>query len=811
MHRIRSYSILGITLLVTLFLNLNIGKIPPIAKFLDPFQGFWQNSEAKPMQLPSNLSLAGLEDAVNIYFDENLIPHIQAKNDKDLYFAQGYITAFHRLWQMEFQTHAAAGRVAEVVGPVAINYDRLQRRKGMVYAAKNALDKVQKDPVINEIVTAYTAGVNAYISSLNYKKLPVEYKLLAYTPESWTPLKTMLVIVQMADNMSGYEQSLQHIHAFHLLGEDKFSFLFPDYDLAHEPIIPKNTPWNFKPLNLKPSSIDTKIELDNKFVPIPDSQVPNKIQALPNNGSNNWAVSGKKTVTGRPYLASDPHLNLRLPSIWYGIHLQSPSVNVAGGALPGTPGILIGFNESIAWGLTNAAWAVRDWYAIDFKDNTKAEYCYDNLLLKSQFLVEEIKVKNSESVFDTVVYTHLGPIVYDDNFTDPNHCKNLAMKWVGHHPGNEILAFYLINRAKNLQDFEHALQYHHVPVQNFAFASVQNDIAMEIAGKLPARWKNQGKSIMPGNSLACEWQCYIPISHYPKIINPKHGYISSANERATDKSYPYYYHQFYAESYRNRRINQVLSQLTKVDDKAMMRLQNDNYNLAAQENLSLLLSYLDTAQLDTPQQQAYQTLLDWNFLNEAEQVAPSIFRAWQNQLSDMLWSSFYNYQLSLQKPTFFQTMYIIKNHANSNHLELGTYQNLQALITDSFKKAVRSLQAWQVEHKKLYKWRDYHAISIPHLAQIAPFSISNLCIGGGESIVNANEGSHGVSMRIIVSLDKTPKAWFIYPGGQSGNPGSPHYTKFIDDWCKGRYINLSIVVPDASKRVSGSEITLIPQ
>jgi penicillin amidase len=792
-------------------LNLNIGKIPPIAKFLDPFQGFWQNSEVKPIQLPSNLSLAGLQDAVHIYFDENLIPHIRANNDKDLYFAQGYITAFHRLWQMEFQTHAAAGRLSEVVGPIAINYDRLQRRKGMVYAAKNALDTIQKDPLINNIVTAYTAGVNAYINSLNYKKLPVEYKLLAYTPEDWTPLKTMLVIVQMADNMSGYEQSLQHLHAFHLLGEEKYSFLFSDYDLAHEPIIPKNTPWNFKPLNLKPSSVNTNVELSGKLIPIPDPQIPNKIQALPNNGSNNWAVSGKKTVTGRPYLASDPHLNLRLPSIWYGIHLQSPSVNVAGGTLPGTPGILIGFNDSIAWGLTNAAWAVRDWYAIEFKDSTRSEYCYDSLLLKSQFVVEEIKVKNGESIFDTVVYTHLGPIVYDDTFTDPNHCKHLAMKWVGHHPGNEILAFYLINRAKNLQDFEHALQYHHVPVQNFAFASVHNDIAMEIAGKLPARWKNQGKSILSGNSLACEWQSYIPINHYPKIVNPKSGYVSSANERATDKSYPYYYQQFYAESYRNRRINQVLNESTKIDDKAMMRLQNDNYNLAAKENLGLLLGYLEVGQLDVQQQQAYQILLDWNFLNDAGQVAPSIFKAWQDQLSDILWSSFYNYQFSLQKPTFFQTMHIIKNHADSNHLELGSYQSLQALITDSFKKAVHGLQAWQAEHNKLYKWRDYHAINIPHLAQIAPFSITNLCVGGGESIVNANQGSHGVSMRLIVSLDKTPKAWFIYPGGQSGNPGSPHYTKFIDDWCKGKYINLSLVAPNTSRKASGDEIILTPQ
>jgi penicillin amidase len=807
MHNVRSYFTLIITLVITLCLNIYVGKIPPIAKFLDPFQGFWQNAEARPIQLPNSLSLPGLIEPVTVYFDENLIPHIQAKNDKDLYFAQGYITAYHRLWQMEFQTHATAGRISEIVGEVGIKHDRLQRRKGMLYAAKNALDKIQQDNIANEIVTAYTAGVNAYISSLNYKKLPLEYKLLSYMPERWTPLKTALLSIQMGDYLSGYEQSLQWIHAFHLLGENKYSFLYPEHDANYEPVVPKSTPWNFKPNNLKSAPIDIKMLLDH---PLTTSQVDSKTQHLPINGSNNWAVSGKKTVHGHAYLANDPHLNLRLPAIWYGIHLQSPHVNVAGASLPGAPGIAIGFNDSIAWGVTNAAWKVRDWYAIDFKDESRTEYYYDNLLLKTQFVIEEIKVKNSEPVYDKVIYTHLGPIVYDDNFIDPKHAKNLAMKWAGHHPGNELLAFYLLNRAKDLPDFENALQHHHVPAQNFAFASVRNDIAMEIAGKLPHRWKNQGKSIMPGNSFMYEWQGFIPQNHYPKIVNPKQGYVSSANERATDKTYPYYYLQFSEENYRNRRINQVLDQLNKIDDKAMMKLQNDNYNLAAQENLPILFDYLDTNQLSITEQQAYQILLDWNFQNEVDQVAPSIFKAWQDTLTDILWTSLDSYQLAIHKPNFYHTMRILKNHANSPHIELGTYANITALITDSFKKAMQNLQVWQTAHQKLYKWGEYQPIDIPHLAQIKSLGVHNLRVGGGEGIINANQGSHGVSMRLLVSLDKNPKAWFIYPGGQTGNPGNPHYTQFLENWCNGKYINLSLAIPEASKRVLGNEVILNP-
>lgn len=807
MHRISSYVVLSTTFWVTLLLNINLGSYPPIAKFLDPFQGFWQNAEVHPLQMPTSLYLSGLKSAVQVCFDEHLIPHIEAKNDFDLYFAQGYITAFHRLWQMEFQTHAAAGRLSEVVGAIALKHDRLQRRKGMVYAAKNALEKINQDAVSKEMVDAYTAGINAYIHSLTYKTLPIEYKLLAYEPEDWTPLKTALMCIQMADNLGGYESSMQNVYAFHLLGETKFSLLFPEYDVFHEPIVPKNTPWTFKPIALKPHLIHPQ-SIQHEL--LPSVQPTEKAKQKPVDGSNNWAVAGKKTVHGYPYLANDPHLNLRLPAIWYGIHLKSPTVNVTGSSLPGTPGVLIGFNETIAWGLTNAAWTVRDLYTINFKDATRAEYHYDNLLLKSQFVVEEIKIKNKESIYDTVVYTHLGPIVYDDNFEDLSHYKNVAMKWVGHHPGNEILTFYLINRGKNLQDFESALQHYHVPAQNFAFASVNNDIALEIAGKLPARLKNQGKFIMPGNSNTYELQAYIPQEHWPKIVNPSVGYVSSANERATDKDYPYFYYQFSEENYRNRRINQVLSQVTKADMKSMMQLQNDNYNLAAQENLPFLMGYIDSAQLGPQEQQAYQVLLDWNLQNDIAQIAPSIFRAWQDQLSDKLWSYVHDSQLQIRKPNFYQTMSILKNHSTHPHLELPAQDVLRDLIVDSFKSALQHLQAWQKNHHKLYKWGDYHAINIPHLALVKPFGIDHVQIGGGAGIVNANEDSHGVSMRLIVSLEKAPTAWFIYPGGQPGNPGNPYYTKFIEPWSNGKYIPLTLASVKDDKKTSRTMVTLLP-
>lgn len=798
MKKVSTYLLISLAIITTTLLNVSIGKLPPLGKLLDPFQGFWQNAEAQPINLPPQLSLPGLQDSVTIYFDEHLIPHIQAQNDMDLYFAQGYVTALHRLWQMEFQTHAAAGRMSEIIGPQAINFDRLQRRKGTLYAAKNALRQVEADSVLWNLAQAYTAGVNAYITSLGYRDLPIEYKLLNYRPEPWTPLKSVLLFVKMADQLCGYDESFENTHAFQCLGKEKFNFLYPEQFADPEPVIPKNTPWNFHPILIKAAPLT---------IPPPIAQI-NLAQSNPTNGSNNWAVAGKKTRTGAPYLANDPHLALHLPAICYGIHLQSPTVNVAGITMPGIPGVAIGFNEAIAWGMTNAAWTVRDWYLIDFKDDTRAEYHYDNLLLKSQSIVEEIKVKNSASFYDTVVYTHLGPIVYDDSFPDQHKRSSLAMKWTGHQPGNELLTFYLLNRAKNLQDFEHALQHYHIPAQNLAFASIQNDIAMEIAGQFPTRWKDQGRFIMPGNTAAYAWQGLIPKAHHPKNVNPKHGYVSSANERATGKDYPYYYLQFYEECYRNRRINQVLSQMKKIDEKAMMQLQNDNYNLPAQESLALLLSYVDTTQLDAMQQEAYQALLDWNFQNEVEQIAPSIFKAWQDQLNAKLWESLHKDGLPMRQPSFYHTMYILRHYPKEPYLDLGEYATLKDLISDAFKQAVQALASWQEVHHKSYKWGDYRKTTIKHLASIDSFGLQQLRVNGGEGIVNANSGSYGAAMRLVVSLEQTPQGWLSYPGGQPGNPGNPHYTKFVDAWCQGQYIPISLT---KKKRTADNGFTLTLQ
>ncbi|MBW7936753.1 MAG: penicillin acylase family protein, partial [Flavobacteriales bacterium] len=320
-------------------LQFGVAHIPPAGKFLNPFSGFWANAEpAKPV-IKESLSIAGLQDEVTVVYDDRLVPHIFAKNAHDLFFAQGYITATNRLWQMEFQTHFAAGRVSEIVGEKTLELDRMQRRKGLMYAAELTVEAFDSDTLAKDILESYSDGVNAYISSLTYKTLPLEYKLLNYYPEPWSKLKSALLLKYMADMLTGKSMDIELSNAISLLGEEITELIYPDFpDTLIDPIVPVGTTFPHTDIHLDTPSV----------IGIHQHYNVESEKTSDNIGSNNWAVSGSKTKTGAPILCNDPHLQLNLPSIWYEIQLSMPDYNVYGVSLPGSPAVIIGFNNDIA-------------------------------------------------------------------------------------------------------------------------------------------------------------------------------------------------------------------------------------------------------------------------------------------------------------------------------------------------------------------------------------------------------------------------------------------------------------------------------
>jgi len=778
-------------------LSIKLGPTPPLGNFLSPAVGFWQNCESSETDLPQELTLDGLKQKVIVTYDKHHIPHIFAENNQDLYFVQGYVTAKDRLWQMEFQTHAAAGRLSEIVGEKALDNDKTARRKGMVFAAEKTIEAINDNEEILKTVNAYTNGINAYIKSLSQGELPFEYKLLGYQPELWTNLKTALLLKYMANDLSFSEKDLQNTNALTLLGRETFDLLFPDMDTPLDPIISKPSDWNFEPVIEDSVTSSYVAELiKNDLVPEPNIF----------NGSNNWAVAGSKTKSGNPILSNDMHLGLNLPSLWYTIQLSSPDVNVMGASLPGSPNVIIGFNDSIAWGATNAQRDLVDWYKITFKDGTHNEYKLDGKWVKTEKVIEEIKVAGSDPIYDTVLYTHFGPVMFDDTFHPSSEKKYYALRWIAHDPSLEPLAFYKLNRAKNHADYMAALDYYSAPAQNFAFASAHGDIAMRIQGKYPNKRFEEGKFLLNGNTTEHDWT-FIPFEHNLMDKNPERGFISSANQYPADTTYPYFITARSFESYRNRRINNRLREIDSITVKDLMALQNDNYNLKAAESLPYFLSVVDTLSLSADEKAAFSILKAWDLYNNINSLGASYYEAWWDALYHSTWAQIQESKIELPNPTDYNTIKLLMGRPNFSQFDnpaTTEKENAYTLIAKSFKKMALEMKAMD----GLEGWSDYEQTYIKHLLRLKPFGRYNIPIGGNHNIVNATSENHGPSWRMVVDLDPNGvKAYGVYPGGQSGNPGSNQYEDMVDVWASGNYIALDLM----QKPESSPENTLIQQ
>lgn len=788
-------AILSLLILASIFVfyQFKLTELPPLGKFFNPQYGFWQNAEPVNERTDELFILDGLNATVNILWDERMVPHIFAQNDPDLYFMQGYITASMRLWQMEMQTYAAAGRLSEIVGSKALNRDREARRIGLKYGAEKALEMAMQNDTSRMMLESYSAGVNAYISRLNSKNLPLEYKLLDYAPEPWTPLKTALLLKYMGNMLTGYDRDFELSNVQKLYGEETLNALFPDFpDTLLDPVVPIGTSFkrSFKQ-NLQANNSHTA---NQDFIGVQPLWRPE-----PGNGSNNWAVAAEKTADGRPILCNDPHLSLNLPSIWFEIQMHAPGMNVYGVSIPGAPGVIIGFNDSIAWGVTNGAIDVRDWYSINIKDDKRAQYLYDGAWKDFNYVVEEFKVRGQKSFFDTILFTAFGPLVYDRNFASGKEKMNMALRWTLHEPSNESLTFFKLNRGKNYQDYRQALITYDCPGQNFVFASHNNDIAIRQQGKFPVREPGQGRTIMPGDDSGLQWKGYIPFDDLPESTNPPRKFVSSANQHATDATYPYYYTGIF-EYYRNRRINQSLNELSGIKIEDMMRLQNDNFNLYAAESLPIMLQYIDASVFDREELEIFNALKSWIFFNDPELEAPVYYDVWWNKFMSLLWDEFESTQeRSMRKPSTFHTIrYLQTNPEGSftDHVSTPETERMFDLINQSFKQAATAIHHWKKETGRKLTWANYKFTSIQHLSMLPAFSIRGVLNGGGESIVNATSSHKGPSWRMIVSPGKPIVAYGIYPGGQSGNPGSAYYANMVDDWAKGKYYTLLFLEND---------------
>lgn len=793
------FTSLLISLILIFFLNRKWGSLPPLGKLLSPQTGFWQNAEPVDKNFSKHIQVPGVKESVKVWLDQRMVPHVFAQNDEDAYYVQGYLTARARLWQMEMQVSASGGTVSEVLGESALSYDRRQRRKGMVSAAEKTLAAIEADSATIAAVNAYTAGVNAYIQSLEYKDYPLAYKLLNYQPESWTNLKTALLIKYLADYLTGYTEDLKYTNALHHFSPATLNKMFPVFPDTLFPVIPKGTPY-YNP------TVDAGIAPPDSLWAIPFSPpMPDK-----DNGSNNWAVGAKRTTSGEAILANDPHLALNLPSLWYEIQICTPKMNVYGVSLPGAPGVVIGFNDHIAWGLTNAMRDVKDFYAIKFKDASRQYYWYDSSWKKTDIRVEKINIRGSDPYYDTVAYTVFGPVIYDQTFPDAvANTPALAVHWTANDSTNEMKSILLLNHAKNYDDFKNALKYFICPAQNFVFADITGNIGIGEQGKFPVRWKNQGKFVMPGYDSTFSWHGFIPFQENPSIFDPEQGYVFSANQNPTDSTYPYPYFGNFVY-YRAEHIGRFLKAHKKVSVKDMMQLQTSYYSAFAAKALPFMMKWIDRAQLKGKALTYFDSLQGWRYEMLPESMNPTVFHLWWKNLKHAIWYDDLHYADSLPLPVPSEKTtieWVVRDNNmpfidNRNTAEIET---LQELVNNAFQQTADSLA--KIISDSLRLWGNYQGTNIQHLTGISAFSHLNLFTGGSRLTVNANKKdedgkSMGPSWRMIVQMSTPIVAYGVYPGGQSGNPGSRYYDDFIGKWEEGKYYRLHfLTLEDSSNKV----------
>lgn len=757
-------SIVILLIIAVVVLNVYIGKSKP--------------------QIEGEVSVAVLDDEVTVIRDEQGVPHIKASSDADLYRAQGFVQAQDRMFQMDLARRQASGRLAEVVGEAAVPTDQFFRTFSLREAAKDSWEGYGPDA--KQVLEWYADGVNAYMEQASRNgELPYEFKLLGYEPEPWSEVDSLTIGKFMAYDLGGNWSSLAIRHwALGNFPEDKARELFITYPESKPAILEAN--------------LENQVQVSGRFNP----------ELLPHefNGSNNWVVSGEKTKSGMPLLADDPHLGLNTPSIWYQMQLESPEQNVSGVIFAGIPGIILGHNEEIAWGVTNVGPDVQDLYIEKPNPANPTEFQYDGKWEKAEVRKEPIKVKGGETVDFEVVVTRHGPIISNVMFDEEEPSAQFSMQWTALEPTLELQAVLNMNKASNWEEFETALEDFHAPAQNFVFAGKDGTIAYKANGRIPIRKTGDAQLPVPGDSSEYGWTGYVPYDELPKVINPEKGFIATANNQVIGDSYPYHITDLWAQAYRYERISEVLSARDDFTKEDMMALQMDQHNLQAREFLADMVESVERKDSEGQYKEMLDVLKTWNQVDEVDSAAPLLFHKWIQQLPVTLFKEQMPediYEMLAGKGSIVDQM-MRDGYAGKEGAWVTEQKGIDEWVYQSFVSSVESIQETFGDDVNGWEWGDYHQLTFNHpLAGVSPaleyfLNPKRVPIGGSNITVQAaafdEDGTvtHGASWRFVADLADLSSAYHIVGPGQSGHLKSEWFHNQVDDWAKGNYHETTI-------------------
>ena len=747
----------------------------------------------------------GLQASVEVYRDGNGVNHIYAQNEHDLFFAQGYCAAKDRLFQFELWRRQATGTVAEILGSREIKRDvgaRLFKFRGDITKELN-----HYHPQGKAIIQAFTDGINAHIAEteINPSLLPLEFSLLKIKPGRWTP---EVVISRHQGLLSNLTEEITIARAVATLGEDKvkqlYSFEPGEPNISIHPSINKTLLFDniiepyeafrkalsFTPDDLKVSAHTNWSQYQN--LTALDAQAWQNFYEHDRSsiGSNNWVVSGKKSKSGYPLLANDPHRAITAPSLRYLVHLSAPGWNVVGGGEPTIPGVSIGHNAFGAWGLTIFQIDAEDLYVYELNPENPRQYRYQDRWETMRAIPDTIHVKGSADVYLEHLYTRHGPVTYVDSKSNVAFAVRCAWLDIGAAP---YLASLRINQAQSVQDFFEACRYSHLPAENMIWADRSGNIAWQAVGVAPIRKNWSGLVPVPGNG-AFEWDGYLPIRNLPHMLNPEKGFVATANENNVPDQYAYRnaVGWDWAEPYRSSRIHEVLSQSKSFSLNDMMALQFDYVALPARELVPLLQNIQST---NTLAEKARSILTNgWNYHLGVASKPAAIYVAWEkrlaaNMLTVMVPEAGKKYVKSLPLNKVIDWL---KNPPP----EMGTLQDRNNLLIKSLEEAAEELKqrfgdnldTWQYDHHVLIKHPLSNIVTeeVRKKIEAGPLPRGGYSHTPGMTTSSLNQLA-GASFRMAVDTKNWDACMFTNAPGQSGNPDSPYYKNLFAGWATDKH------------------------
>ena len=807
------------------------GSLPAVGRLLSPSVGVWR---AAHDNLPAQATgtLPGLSASVEVRYDARSVPHIFAASQLDAIRALGYVVARDRLFQLELQSRAGEGTLTELVGAVALPADRETRRLGMPRAAERNWAGMDSTSRVARVLRAYAEGINAYRGTLSAADYPVEYKLLGHAPRAWKPEYALHLFNRMGYTLASNPGELSYLKARALVGDSAARAFFDTDSPVQEPI---------QPYGPAPRTLAATLPAPGA----PDTAAARLVAALDPRGgapsllawgrdpgaderearafaSNNWAVAPARSASGLALLAGDPHLELTLPSIWYEVHLVVPdSMDVGGVTIPGLPGITIGYTRAFAWSFTNTGADVMDFWreAVD-RAEAPTTYLLDGAPQPLEARVEQFRdAAGAVIATDTVYYTHRGPMTRQGT-------EWLSMRWTVLEAGREIEAFFAGQHASTASAFLDSMAvYYQAPAQNMIVADTAGTIAIRSTGRYPVRADSgRGTVIRDGRTRAADWIGNWPVARYPQAVRPAQGFLASANQQPIDPAAEPLYlgadPQY--ETWRALQINRLLRADAAVTTDAMRRYHTDPGSVRAEQLappfVQAARARMAAGDTSASLKAAAQLLGAWDHRYTRDNTGARLFETALARATTLLWDEFVPAGDSVRAatPTDAQLPRLLADAASPwwDRRATPARETRDEILASALAAAYDTLVVQYGDPAKTpWTWGKVAPASPNHLLRLAGFAAPYIPVDGGRGTLNPSVGpgarraNFGASWRMVAEMGAQPRIRAVYPGGQSGNPGSPRYLDRLALWGDGQLD--SVRTPRTPQQLAASDVRAV--